>query len=122
MTELEQLAKRLADVERQYIVLIEHQTAMDQEAAKVGLVDHAFRLAVRDLGQEIAAQHGISSELYLARFQKLVRWHHDELLQTSSDVDPGYVSALDTRTVEHIPTDDKAPLVLAPPSDTDLQN
>ena len=117
MATFEQLTKRLEDVERQYLILTEHRNEMDREHAQVALTDHAFRLAVRSLGAEIAEQHGISAELYLARFQSLCRWHLDELLRASSDVEPGYVSALDARTVEQIPTEETAPRILAPPSE-----
>lgn len=117
MTPLEQLTKRVEDVERQYLILTQHRNEMDHENAKVSLTDHAFRLAIRSLGAEIAEHHGISSELYLKRFQSLCRWHLDELLRTSSDAMPGYVSALDARTVEQIPTDDIAPRILAPPDE-----
>jgi len=102
---IQDLSNRVAELERQ--------------SAQVSLTDHAFRLAIRSLASEIAEQNGIGPPLFLSRFQALCRWHLDELLRASSDVDPGFVSAIDARTVEQIPTDESAPRILAPPSDRD---
>ena len=118
---IEQLTQRVEDIERQCLFLTNHLDEVGKETVKVELTDHAFRLTIRSLGEEIAEHHGISAGLYLERFQRLCRWHLDKLLQSSSDAEPGYVSALDARTVEQIPTEETAPRILAQPSEEENQ-
>jgi phage terminase Nu1 subunit (DNA packaging protein) len=95
------------------------QSGVNSNSALIN--DHAFRLALVDLGKEIAERSGIPATLFQKRFQNLVGWHADELLRTMSGAMPGYVSSLDTRTAEQIPTDVEAPRLLDPPLQSELE-
>jgi hypothetical protein len=117
MDPIEELRFRIAALEKECLILAQAAAESSEETARVSLAEHAFRLAVRSLGKEIAEQHGISGPLFEKRMQALTRWHHDQLLQTTGDEFPGWTASIDTRTVEQIPTDDTPPKLFGPQSD-----
>lgn len=110
-----ELRGRVDALEKQCHSLGDALIATNKKAASAQIVSNAFQRAVKSLGSEIVAHHGVSEDHFAERFASLCRWHYDILLQTSSDVYPGMTAEIDTRTLEQIPTADTIPRILPPP-------
>jgi hypothetical protein len=113
--QIDELRARVDALEKQCLRIGDHLIAADKKAGAAQIVSNAFQRAVKSLGSEIAAHHGVSEVHFAERFAALCRWHYDILLRTSSDVHPEITSEIDTRTLDQIPTDDTIPRILPPP-------
>ena len=113
--QIEELRARIDTLEKQCIRLGDGLIASNKRAGGAQIVANAFQRAVKSLGSEIAAHHGVSEGHFEEQFSALCQWHYDQLLRTSSDTHPEITSEIDTRTLDQIPTDDTMPRIFPQP-------
>jgi len=73
--------------------------------------EHAWREALLQFTQEIAAREGHSIETFVSRFEKAVDWHRDRFLGMLEGVDPQMAAQIDTRSLKSIPTEARPPCI-----------
>lgn len=97
---MDNIEKRVSDLE---------QMARELPLGRIMMI--ATLEALQQGLQEACAQLGVSEEQFLPRFQAVAQWYQNRLLEITSDAAPSFVSEIDTRTLDQIPTDERPPRI-----------
>jgi len=111
MSKIEQLEKRLSELEQLVSSMCELNTA---ELVNEKL-DDAKVMAIYSIALDLAIHAGVSSEDFLKHYEIRFRWWHDYYLRQVEEQTPSLAAEIDLRSVSECGVEPTYPSIFEPP-------